>query len=500
MTSQRQFDISVSSNGRSLVTVSGYPVFENGITFLFGESGIGKSVISKSLYGYSTAPDLHISVNGQPYAYHLNDPWTHAVKRNSFFVFQEPSSHLNPLLTIREQLNEGSLLDIGDTEILNRLWQTSSEAVIDSIMNIFPKAYRPSGGEKQRVLLAMAFKRIDAWIVKRDVDEPTYFVFDEPTGSLDNNYRNQFLQLLFEKYVVKPFTVVIITHDYSIISEVYRHYRRLINYIRFLELSRENDAEVAVHNFSPEEYLSWLETPKKRSYPSADTKPVLTVSPHFSIFNRNLTIYADHAHREVAPLVINKGDIVYLKAPSGIGKTTLAKIIMGIYRPDRFSMKLDGQTITERSPHALWQSSIWGKRAGMVFQHADESLNLASTVRETFKGLPLRRSVTIDFLESILAELFDKRIIDVIINKKVAYLSGGQKQRLNLLRTLILNTGLIILDEPLNGLDFASVKRVLDLLDRKRSQGIAVLMISHNEEIFEHFIGEENIYYLGSVN
>ena len=79
----------------------------------------------------------------------------------------------------------------------------------------------------------------------------------------------------------------------------------------------------------------------------------------------------------------------------------------------------------------------------------------------------------------------------------MTFLSGGQKQRLNLLRTLVLGTGLIILDEPLNGLDFNSVKKVLGLLDEKRAHGSALLMISHNEEIFEHFIDEENIYYLG---
>jgi len=133
----------------------------------------------------------------------------------------------------------------------------------------------------------------------------------------------------------------------------------------------------------------------------------------------------------------------------------------------------------------------------MVFQHADESLNLASTVRETFKGLPLKRRLTRDKLINYLAELFDRPISDSFLNKKVSFLSGGQKQRLNLLRSLILGTNLIILDEPLNGLDFTSVKKVLSLLDVKRADGSALLMISHNEEIFEHFVDEDHIYYLG---
>ncbi|MDO5575722.1 MAG: ATP-binding cassette domain-containing protein, partial [Fibrobacter sp.] len=139
---------------------------------------------------------------------------------------------------------------------------------------------------------------------------------------------------------------------------------------------------------------------------------------------------------------------------------------------------------------------IWGKRAGMVFQHADEALNLESTVKETFKGLPLKERLQTETLKSKLLELFDAPIADQFLNKKVKYLSGGQKQRLNLLRTLILTPDLIVLDEPLNGLDFNSVRKVLSLLDEKRAQGSALLMISHNEEIFENFIDKRHVFHL----
>ncbi len=495
----RLFDISVSAEGRPVVEVCAYPVYDDCITFLFGESGIGKSVISKALYGYSYNTDLQIVVNGKPYFRHLKDPWTQAVKRNSFFVFQEPSSHLNPLMRIKEQLNEGSLAEPGGDEILRRLWNTSGETVLKKILEVFPKPYRPSGGEKQRILIAMAFKRIEAWISSPVSDEPTYFVFDEPTGSLDNSYRNLFLDMLFEKYSKKRFTAVIITHDYSIISEIVNRHRQFIDNIRFSELSRCGESSVKVNDFSAEKYLDWL----KESHTVVSTdiiaEPVLEVKPQFSIFNRKLGIFGDSNRTHLRPLVINKGEMVYLKAPSGTGKTTLAKIIMGIYHADSFSMMLDGLSIDEKTPLSVWQSAIWGKAATMVFQHADEALNLLSTVRETFKGLPLRKPLSHDELKSFLEELFEKPVTDSFLSKKVAFLSGGQKQRLNLLRCLILKTKLLILDEPLNGLDFESVIKVLDLLIEKQKQGSAILMISHNEEIFEHFVEERNIYYLGMI-
>lgn len=495
----RQFSIRVQSGNRCLVNAESFPVYQNEITFLFGESGIGKSIITKGLYGLLDPEDLTVTINNKPYGYHLNDNWTKQIRRNGFFVFQEPSSHLNPLLTIRKQLNEGSLCDQEDQEILRYLWQTNDDPSIRKIIDIFPKPYRPSGGEKQRILLAMAFKRINSFI-ENSSNEQAAFVFDEPTGSLDNNYRNLFLELLFAKYSAHPFTAIIITHDYSIISEIYSRHRHLIKNIHFKELSRTTEPDVEVQDFSPQQYLSWLQTGHSQYKENFANETVLEFSSRFSIFNRNLCIYRDEFRQHPSSLVINKGEMVYLKAPSGVGKTTLAKIVMGLYHADSFKMKLAGLSANQKSSEALWQKRIWGKKAGMVFQHADESLNMQATVLETFKGLPLKSKLNTEKLKKYLQDLFDpSTLTDQFLHKKVAFLSGGQKQRLNLLRTLIQAPNLIVLDEPLNGLDFNSVQRVLELLNQKRSQGTSMLMISHNEEIFEHFVAKENIYYLSEI-
>jgi ABC-type multidrug transport system ATPase subunit len=132
----------------------------------------------------------------------------------------------------------------------------------------------------------------------------------------------------------------------------------------------------------------------------------------------------------------------------------------------------------------------------MVFQHADEALDLEATVAETFSGLPLGYQLNGERLHIELAELFEGGVTDSFLSKKVKYLSGGQKQRLNLLRTIILRPDLVILDEPLNGLDFDSVRKVIDLLEEKRKAGSALLMISHNEEIFDALVDKEHCYYL----
>ena len=83
--------------------------------------------------------------------------------------------------------------------------------------------------------------------------------------------------------------------------------------------------------------------------------------------------------------------------------------------------------------------------------------------------------------------------------KLVKHLSGGQKQRLNLLRSLVLDTDVLVLDEPLNGLDFASSVKVLSKIEDRLRGGGSVLVISHNEEIFDALTAPEDIYYLHAV-
>ncbi len=496
--SNRKYQVNISTANRTIVSIDNFEVTQNKITFLFGESGIGKSMISKAIYGLLNPDELDVTVNKESYFRYCNLPETKNIQKNSFFVFQEPSSHLNNLMKITEQLTEGTLKETkDDKEILNYLWQTTDDDAIKKIIDIYPKPYRPSGGEKQRVLLAMAFKKISLLVQSSEQESNNFFVFDEPTGSLDDNYRNLFVKLLVRMYEHKPFTIMIITHDYSIISEIYKNYQHQLDNIRFKELSRINDASVTLNDFSADEYLNWLDTTTQEKQVEKESDIVLDVDSGFKIFNRSLTICQDEERKKPTNLKIRKGDMVYLKAASGVGKTTLAKIIMGLYPSQKFSMNICGLNVTEKTNRVVWQKKIWGTKAGMVFQHADEALNLQARVKETFKGLPLREKLTISTLKLRLEELFEDEITDTFLNKKVFFLSGGQKQRLNLLRTLIMDTDLIILDEPLNGLDFVSIKKVLALLEEKRKQGSAILMISHNEEIFDNVVDKDYIFYLG---
>ncbi len=492
------FNIEIAKHDWNLVCVNDFQMKENQILFLFGESGIGKSLIAKAIYGILDPAEFDITINGESYDKYCKKRNTKEIQQNSFFVFQEPSSHLDPLSKIEFQLNEGILANrLEHSNILQRLWETSDRSIIKELLGIYPKPYRPSGGEKQRFLLAMAFLKIEMLLEKMPERIKTLFVFDEPSGSLDNHFRDVFLSLLFEKYQKRKFTALLITHDYSIISAVRNYGSNIFDDISYKELTLRHN-KLILNDFRPERYISWVKSQEENKVSSALTrlkKPLLNVESNIEVFGRRLVISNDRTSISRCSLEIDPFTMVYLKAPSGAGKTSFAKSIMGLIRARNLNVTLNGNSLTEETPKRFWQNQVWGKQMAITFQHADEALNQNSTVIGALSGLPAEKSMA-EEIDCMMRELFEGEVNDRFLNTKVKYLSGGQKQKLNLLRSLVLDTDILILDEPLNGLDFESIIKVIAMLKEKQKLGKGILLISHNEDIFDAIVPEENIYYL----
>jgi peptide/nickel transport system ATP-binding protein len=486
----RTYSINIAAGRNELVSIDDFRLEEGKITFLFGESGIGKSLISKAIYGLLDPEELTVSINGGNYRTYLRNSETRAVQENGFFVFQEPSTHLNPLMRLEEQLREGSLSAApSETSILSRLWDTASYRSVSDLLRVYPKPDRPSGGEKQRMLLTMAFKKIALLKNSPSRVRNALFVFDEPSGNLDNHFRDQFLNLLCEYHSQMPFTAVVITHDYSMITSLQRHQRHMLVSIVFREIYRKR-SRLGIREFAPALYTEWAESLRPAAPPREWPPPILEFESGAGVYGKTLVISLDPGGMNPCSLSLAPGMIAALKAPSGTGKTTVVKMMMGMLPAARFSMTFCGESLSERTPRAYWRDHLWGKMMTMVFQHADEALNPNASVKDVFHRLP--ESPVRDLVETWFPDAADEEFL----KKRIYYLSGGEKQRLNLLRSLSLQTDLLILDEPLNGLDFESMTRVLSMLKMNQRKAQAVLIISHNDDVFDRIVPASQTYYL----
>jgi oligopeptide transport system ATP-binding protein len=198
-------------------------------------------------------------------------------------------------------------------------------------------------------------------------------------------------------------------------------------------------------------------------------------------------------------LVLRKGECVGLVGESGSGKTTLARILMGIERPSSGMARLWGA-----DPNALnrAQQAALRRKIGVVFQDPFSSLNpKLSLERIIAEPLEIHRVGTRATRAARVSELLEAVGLDPgWAGRRATRLSGGQRQRVAIARAIALEPELLILDEPVSGLDVSVQAQVLNLLAELRERlGFTTLFISHDLAVVRHVADRVAVMYLGRV-
>ena len=177
-------------------------------------------------------------------------------------------------------------------------------------------------------------------------------------------------------------------------------------------------------------------------------------------------------------LDVHAGEVVALVGDNGAGKSTLVKILAGVHLPDSGTTTFCGDIVVLDDPAASLRLGI-----ATVFQDLALCENL-DVVANIFLGRELDPwrldEVAMEIRAWTLLNELSARIPSV--REPVASLSGGQRQTVAIARSLLLQPKLILLDEPTAALGVAQTAEVLDLIERVRDRGLAVVMISHNME------------------
>lgn len=195
-------------------------------------------------------------------------------------------------------------------------------------------------------------------------------------------------------------------------------------------------------------------------------------------------------------LDIRRADVLALVGESGCGKTTLARMLMGVLEPTGGEILFNGQPISgrpvmERSRHLQ-----------AVFQDPYSSLNPRKTIGNIV-SLPLRvhRQGDAATIRRRTLEMMDMvglpaRFFDSYPNQ----LSGGQRQRVAIARALILKPEIVICDEPTSALDVSVQSQILNLLmELRRELNLTYVLISHNLAVIEHMATQVAVMYLGRI-
>ncbi len=193
---------------------------------------------------------------------------------------------------------------------------------------------------------------------------------------------------------------------------------------------------------------------------------------------------------------IEKGKVYGLAGESGSGKSTIARMIMGLAKPTSGDILLGGHSITGETG-----TRAYGRKVQMVFQNPGSSLNPRRTVGQSI-AVPLSAHGTPGSEHRRrIAELLE--MVQLPADFALRYpheLSGGQKQRVAIARALAVAPQLLILDEPTSALDVSVQARVMDLLvDLGRQLGLTYLFISHDLSLMRNFADTVGVLYLGKI-
>jgi general nucleoside transport system ATP-binding protein len=202
--------------------------------------------------------------------------------------------------------------------------------------------------------------------------------------------------------------------------------------------------------------------------PTADNAPVSI--PRLQLAHVTKRYPAVVANSDVS-LAVRAGEIHAVLGENGAGKSTLMKIIYGSVKPDEGSVMWDGQPVHIRNPQEARALGI-----SMVFQHFSlfETLTVAENV-----WLGLDKSLTLNQVAHSITAKASEYGLDIDPARPVHTLSVGEMQRVEIIRALLTNPKLLILDEPTSVLTPQAVEKLFVVLKKLGSEGCSILYISH---------------------
>ena len=547
----REFGVTFPAQGGEDVVASqqiNLDLIKGQVLALVGESGSGKSVTAMGALGLLSANAL-VSGSAVLDCCRQNQELVGAAREildqtrgeHVGVIFQEPTTALDPLFTIGDQIAEAIAIH-GEgkrkrttprqrravrTQVLNALSraglggdQRETERIADS----YP--HQLSGGQLQRACIALA-----------TANNPSVLIADEPTTALDVTVQAEILDLL-RQLASEGVAVLLITHDMGVVADVadavavmrhgriiergdvrtifaspsHDYTRQLLAAVPRLNSLRggagsgadtgAGDGGAAVSGAGLTKVAAVNSDDAASEGDGVASRVGDSAQPLVHIENLDV-VYRNgrrqvHAVRGVS-FDIARGQVLGLVGESGSGKSTIAGTLTGLVPIHSGSVQVDGLEVAGASGRKLRGVR---SQTGIVFQNPASSLNPRRSVGASIgQPLQLHTNLTNAQRHQRVNELLEAVRLPASMAQRYPHeMSGGQRQRVAIARALALQPQLLIADEPTSALDVSVQAVVLELLASLQHElGFACLFVSHDLAVVEQVASQVVVLRQGQV-
>jgi peptide/nickel transport system ATP-binding protein len=444
---------------------------------IVGESGSGKSVLCRALLRL-LAPNARVA-SGQ-ILHEGRDVLTLSPEalntyrgETAAMIFQNPSTHLDPIMRVGDQVAEGLMIHRKLTRAeaaAQAIGLLEDMKIVDAPRRARAFSHELSGGMRQRVMIAAAL-----------ACNPALLIADEPTTALDVTVQAQILALIRKVRSERDLTVVLVSHDLGVIGEVCDRII-VMKDGQIVETGTTQDILTAPkHEYTRNLIRAQPSLLPDRIAAPADGPEIIAVQNLSVRFTAPRSL-ADVIRRRPAhqvravddvSLTLRRGGSLGVVGESGSGKSTLARALVGLIHPTSGTVRVEGVK-PGRDPSRIVQ---------MAFQDPYMALNpaftIAQTLSEPFRAhslcapseLPAR-------LEALMHQV---ELPEELLRRKSGQLSGGQRQRVGIARALAMSPDILIADEVTSALDVSIQAQILELFNRlQRDLGLTLILISHD--------------------
>ncbi|MBB3298411.1 MULTISPECIES: dipeptide ABC transporter ATP-binding protein [Rhizobium] len=497
----------VDSGPRTLLDAVSLDLGKGEILGLVGESGSGKSLFCRSLVRLLPSSLLKIEsgsvlLEGRDLM-RVDDGEMLKVRGGEIgMIFQNPTSHLDPVMRIGDQIAEGIRYHQGlgarearaaATDILAQVGFPDPARQYDSYPHEF------SGGMRQRTMIGVALSC-----------NPKILIADEPTTALDVTIQAQILRLLIDIRDRRGLSIILITHDLGIVAQTCDR----IAVLRGGKLLEEGPKRTILarpqHPYTINLINSHPSLPGETAAPLPEiaeagqpARPLLEIDDLHVRFRAGGALLKGGAKTVSAvagvSLQIMPGETVGIVGESGSGKSTLARAVLGLTPLSSGHVTFDGVDLALQKSAGLAKLR---RETAMVFQDPYNALNPRLTIGQMLaEVLKVQGKVAKADIPARINALLDLVGLErEFAGRKPRSMSGGQCQRAGIARALAVDPKLIIADECVAALDVTIQAQIIELFrELTAKMNLTLMFIAHDLAIVRNLCERVVVMYRGEI-